>query len=227
MHNTHKSLAHDAPTRSPAQRLGAISRWPAMAALALLGSAAHAHHGMDGQLPATFSEGLISGLAHPVIGLDHLAFVVAAAWLIARFAPATRALMAGLFVAASALGTALHVQLVDLPMGELLVALSVLIAGVCLLARRTPAANWLWLALPVAGLVHGYAYGEAIVGAEATPLAAYLAGFMLIQWVMMFGFSSVLGKLPQARLLRTGLAMGVAVTAVGLWFSVQQVAGLA
>lgn len=38
--------------------------------------AAPAHHLMDGALPATPWQGLLSGLAHPVVGLDHLAALV-------------------------------------------------------------------------------------------------------------------------------------------------------
>ncbi len=37
----------------------------------------YAHHVMGGRMPATFAEGLLSGLGHPVIGIDHLAFIVA------------------------------------------------------------------------------------------------------------------------------------------------------
>ena len=33
----------------------------------------------------------------------------------------------------------------------------------------------------LSGIAHGYAYGEAIVGAEPTPLVAYLVGFTLVQ----------------------------------------------
>jgi urease accessory protein len=36
----------------------------------------------------------------------------------------------------------------------------------------------------VAGLFHGYAYGEAIFGAQTTALVAYLAGFTVIQLVI-------------------------------------------
>ena len=36
-----------------------------------------AHHALGGRIPSNFFEGFLSGLAHPVIGLDHLAFVVA------------------------------------------------------------------------------------------------------------------------------------------------------
>src|SRR4051794_14567406 len=54
--------------------------------LALLAAAvpAHAHHFMGGALPQTWLEGLLSGLGHPVIGLDHAAFIVAAGFLLAR-----------------------------------------------------------------------------------------------------------------------------------------------
>ena len=38
---------------------------------------AHAHHMLGGRTPVTFMQGLLSGLGHPVIGIDHLAFVVA------------------------------------------------------------------------------------------------------------------------------------------------------
>jgi urease accessory protein len=36
-----------------------------------------------------------------------------------------------------------------------------------------------------AGFFHGYAYGEAVIGAEATPLAAYLVGLALVQSMLM------------------------------------------
>ena len=53
-------------------RLGACVAFAAMAVAA----PAWAHHVMGGELPQTFLQGLLSGLAHPVIGLDHLAAIV-------------------------------------------------------------------------------------------------------------------------------------------------------
>ena len=50
----------------------------AATALAVFPRMAWAHHFMDGGLPQTFAQGLLSGLGHPVIGLDHAAFIVAA-----------------------------------------------------------------------------------------------------------------------------------------------------
>ena len=57
----------------------------AATALALLPRIAWAHHFMGGGLPQTFTQGLLSGLGHPVIGLDHAAFIVAAGFFLATF----------------------------------------------------------------------------------------------------------------------------------------------
>ena len=42
-----------------------------------LAAPAFAHHPLDGKIPSNLFEGFMSGLGHPVIGLDHLAFVIA------------------------------------------------------------------------------------------------------------------------------------------------------
>ncbi|WP_027013856.1 HupE/UreJ family protein [Comamonas composti] len=194
--------------------------------LATSSISAHAHHGMEGQLPNTFAQGLISGLAHPVIGLDHLAFIVAAACLIARFGATLRAGLCAAFVLASVLGTVVHLQSVDLPGSELLIALSVLAAGALVWSRRLAPSQLLWVALPIAGLLHGYAYGESIVGAQTSVLTAYLLGFVLIQWGVMFGIACMLNKLEAPRFARAALLSGALITIVGLWFSIDQTMGL-
>lgn len=60
---------------SSALRTG--SRYSTGALIALvsafaLARPALAHHAMGNTTPNTFAEGLVSGLAHPIIGLDHL-----------------------------------------------------------------------------------------------------------------------------------------------------------
>ena len=62
------------------------------AGLGLVASArppALAHHVMGGRMPASFSEGLLSGFGHPIIGLDHLAAVLAVGCLAAAHRPAS------------------------------------------------------------------------------------------------------------------------------------------
>lgn len=189
------------------------------AALAAAAAPALAHHGMDGQIPSTVGQGLISGLAHPVIGLDHLAFVVGLAWLLSRLPRALRLGLAAAFVVGSLLGTVLHLNAIDVPAAELLVALTVLAAGLLVLLRQLPPMNLLWIAVPLAGLFHGYAYGESIVGAEPGALGGYLLGFSLIQFVLIAGISGGLARLEPATRQRSAIAAGIVVALVGAWFS--------
>jgi urease accessory protein len=149
-------------------------------ALAVCAGSAQAHHAMGGALPSTFAEGFISGLAHPVIGLDHLAFLVAAG--VAAGVAGLGVWMPVLFVAASVAGAIVHLQALDLPAVELAVGASVVLAGAILALGRLALGRAGWAGLfIVAGLFHGYAYGEAIVGAEPTPVAAYIAGLAIVQ----------------------------------------------
>ncbi len=63
---------------------------------------------------------------------------------------------------------------------EPLVAASVLLAGAALAWHRTTGSSaWIVFAA-LAGLLHGYAFGESIVGAERTALGGYLVGLALI-----------------------------------------------
>jgi len=185
-----------------------------------------AHHAMGGLLPQTLWQGLLSGLGHPVIGLDHLAFV-AGIGLAAAFAP-NRWLGPLAYVAATVGGCLLFVQGVALPQVELAVALSVLLVGVLVLTGRalpTP------LSLPLfalAGLFHGSAFAESIVGAEATPLVAYLVGFAAIQLAIV-----LLVMLALRGILRAGTpgAMparlaGALVAGIGFTYLFERIEGL-
>jgi urease accessory protein len=138
-----------------------------------------AHHLMGGATPSTFLEGLLSGLGHPVIGLDHLAFLIALG--VAVGIRGLNLLMPALFVGMSAIGVALHLNGVTVPAADFLVASSLLIVGVIIARGARPALS-VWAGLfSLAGLFHGYAYGESIFGAESTPLWAYLIGLAVIQ----------------------------------------------
>ena len=140
---------------------------------------AWAHHDMDGKTPVTVLEGLLSGLAHPVIGIDHLAMIL----LVGAYCAATRQGLKPLvaFVSAGMLGCLVHAARWDLPQAEAGVGASLVLLGVAACALARPQ-RWLAVALLGAfGVLHGYAYGESIVGAEATPLVAYLFGLTVVQ----------------------------------------------
>jgi urease accessory protein len=177
-------------------------------------SAAQAHHVMGGRTPETMVQGLLSGLGHPIIGIDHLAFVIAVG-LVAGMAGLSL-VMPTLFIAASAAGVALHVAGVDLPKAELAVAASVLLVGALIaMDGKTAGRHGLWAALfAVAGLFHGYAYGESIYAAESTPLLGYLAGLVVVQATIATVVALLARQVGEGD-LRTRLA-GAAIAGVGI-----------
>ena len=199
-------------------------RLPCRAALSvipffLMTASASAHHVMGGKMPTTFAEGFLSGLGHPVIGPDHLAFLLAIG--VAVGVGGLSLVLPLLFVVASAIGVTLHVNGVNLPGAEIVVAVSVLVAGF-LIARGRALPVSLWAILfAAAGLFHGYAFGESIFGAERSPLHAYLLGLIIVQSVLTVGtallvrrraggVSAIAPRLAGAVIIGVGLATLIA-----------------
>jgi urease accessory protein len=179
---------------------------------------AHAHHAMGNALPGTAFEGLLSGLAHPVIGLDHLLFVLAMGAACYYFGQRLRVIAA--FLLAALAGTLLHVGEAPLPLAEIWVAASLLLLGSAVLRARPALKGMAGPAFfAAAGVVHGYAYGESIVGAEQTPLLAYLVGFTAIQFALaMAGFLAARHADRMQRSVVAQRAIGVSASAAGVAF---------
>ncbi len=137
-----------------------------------------AHHPIGGDTPVNAWQGLLSGIGHPIIGLDHLAFIVGIG-LFAAMKP-TRILLPLLFVLASIAGTLMFAAGVTLSFTEVLISASVLLVGALLVYNRSNA-SWHAPLLVCIGLLHGLAYGGAIIGSEVTPLLAYLLGLAVVQ----------------------------------------------
>ena len=196
----------------------------ALAPFAILAATAPAaaHHVMGGRMPATFADGLLSGLGHPVIGLDHFAAVVAVGCLAAahRRGPA----LAVGFVVAMIAGVAMHVQGASVPGAELLVALSVIGLGAVMLRRHRLAAGPALAVFAAVGLLHGYALGESIYGAEPTPLYAYLVGLALIQSAIALAAMGATRLAVRRHADPSALRLvGAGIAGIGLAIFVQQV----
>lgn len=178
-------------------------------------SPALAHHPMGGMTPATFTQGLLSGLGHPVIGLDHLAALVGVGLVASRFARGLT--LPAFWVVAMAAGVGLHLMSADLPYAEALVALSVVAIGIAATMRTTLPYALIAALFAAGGAVHGYALGEAIVGAESTPLAAYLIGLVAVQAALTTGIVLAARSLAKDSLAAPALRLaGVAVAVTGV-----------
>lgn len=183
---------------------------------------AFAHHVMDGAMPATLAQGLLSGLGHPIIGLDHFAAVVAVGCIASLHAAGAR--LVGGYVAMMMAGVAVHLAGASIPGAELWVAASVIALGLVLASRRDLGVLAALAVFAAVGLLHGYALGESIYGAEPTPLIAYLTGLTIIQSVI------ALAAMSLARLLTRRMAqavplrlIGAGIAGLGIAIFVQQV----
>jgi len=71
--------------------------------------------------------------------------------------------------------------------------------------------------------LHGYAFGESIFGAEATPLAAYLLGLMVIQGALAVGVAYAVRARGAAIADMAPRLAGAVIAGIGLAFIAQQV----
>jgi urease accessory protein len=90
------------------------------------------------------------------------------------------------------------------------------IAGVLIArGRELPLAAWAAL-FGLAGLAHGYAYGESIFGAEPSPLGAYLLGLVVIQSALAIGVAYLCRRSGATVATITPRRAGAVILGVGL-----------
>ena len=198
----------------------------ATAIILMSAGAAFAHHPLGGMTPQTALHGILSGIGHPVIGIDHLAFIIGVG-LIAAF-HRSRLAMPAAFVGGTVAGTMLTLAAVTLPLAEIVITGSVVVAGVIAMRGKVTDLRVAALLAVAAGLFHGWAYGAAVVGAETTPIIAYLVGFGMIQMLIAGGVAFAterFWKVIDAAALQPRLA-GAVVAGVGLAFLIENLEGM-
>ena len=201
-------------------RIAAIAMVVTMAA-----EPAWAHHVMGGKMPETFMQGLLSGLGHPVIGVDHLAAIVGVG-ILAALAGRSAAVVLAFSVAVIA-GVGLHLSRIDLPASELFVGLTTLLIGALVILRQSMSAGRALLLFALAGLVHGYALGESIVGAEPSPLVAYVLGLLIMQSAIGVSVYAAVRSLARWPARTAGLTVAGVLVAIAGGIATASAAGLA
>ncbi len=165
-------------------------------------------------------EGLLWGIADPVIGLDRLASVVVVGLLSANMIHGT--LIASSFLLATVLGTLLHLYQFNLPGAEIAIAFSSITFGVMLVMPNQ--SHWLIIALlgVIAGLFQGYSNVQSILRADIVPLLAYIFGLILTQYAVVMSAKTI-GNLISQRKINEFLPgiiqfIGFAFCAIGIVF---------
>ena len=165
-------------------------------ALPLMGAApALAHHAADASgLQPTLLNGLLSGLAHPVVGPDHLVFLLA----LSLIGLQRRLRWSLALLAVGLLGGAAGLAWPGLPGSETLLPLTLVLEALVLLGQ------WPALVLIPAMALHGYALSAPVFGWSTTPLLGYSGGLLVSQGLLLV-VSLALLKPVAARLKATQL----------------------
>lgn len=129
--------------------------------------------------PRTFAEGFMQGVGLPVIGVYHLAAMIGIGILVGIAARGIVPVLA--FGVAAIAGVAIQLSPYDIPADGAFVALTTMLIGILILIRRPISPKVASVIFAVAGLVHGYSLGAALIGADAVPIVAYVAGLLVAQ----------------------------------------------
>lgn len=169
---------------------------------------AHPGHGTE-------QGGLLAGLTHPWLGLDHLlAMIAIGLWSLAQGAT-VRSVTPWLALAGMVIGASLAVSGVVLPGVESAIALSVLLGGILVTSlARLPAS--LAMGLVVAFMVfHGYAHGSEMPAGSS--LVAFFIGFAISTLAITWG-ARRLGAWLSARENWALRVLGGAIAVCGAFF---------
>lgn len=172
--------------------------------------------GVDAHTGTGVAGGFVSGIQHPIFGLDHLVAMVAVGlWGAFLGRPAIWVLPI-IFPLVMAFGGVFGIAGVPLPGVELWIAASAIVLGVCVLLSLNPP---LWVAGIIVGafaIFHGHAHGAELPEA-ANPLS-YALGFMIATGLLhLAGIAfGMLATQPAGRVAVRGA--GAVIAVVGLAF---------
>ena len=119
---------------------------------------AFSHHPMGGELPQNFLNGILSGIGHPIIGFDHLAFILTFGIITSYFK--NKVLLPLCFVTFSLIGTIVSVNFLVVPFSELIISLSIIVAGLTSLYQKKINIYFPIILALGGGFFHGYALGN-------------------------------------------------------------------
>lgn len=177
------------------------------ALLSLSSLPAYAHTGIG------VVHGLLDGVLHPIIGLDHLLVMLAVGLWAAMRGGRALWLLPMAFLTAMGAGAALSLLGFTLTAAESWVALSVPAAGVLVWRNTRVSSAWAVALVAVFALVHGYVHAAELTdGADAL---AYSAGFLLTT-ALLHGLGVAVGLLAAARLKMIAAGFGLLCAVVGV-----------
>ena len=186
----------------------------------LLGAGpALAHHPLAGLPMETGAQGLLSGLAHPVLGFDHLFFVLAVG--VAAVLTGWRVAAPLAYVAAMLAGCGLALAGLNLPLVEAVIAASLLVLGGLILSGRVLVPGLVLVLFAGFGLFHGAAFASGIIGAEGAAPVPVQLGYLLGLGAVQYALALAAGTVAMAAKAERVRLAGAMVAGVGLFLSLE------
>ena len=119
---------------------------------------------------------LLSGMSHPVTGLDHFLAMFAVGFVSIFYRPKDIWIIPSIFLVAMLLGFVGGLIAGALPVSELAIALSVILLGLCMAAQGSIPRTVVLLLVAVFALFHGHVHAIELPNAGATWI--YAVGFL-------------------------------------------------
>jgi len=169
----------------------------------LFPSLVEAHHPLIGGNMENFSDGFLSGVGHPILGLDHLAFIFGIgliSYITQKFYSFAFTFLAGTLLGLVSIYFGLY-----LPFYEVIVSLTLILLSYVILSRKR--VNFKGVLFSTFGIFHGWAYGAILLdepsfnfnilfgyslGLFLTQLLIIYLGYQLFKFIKGFKSSSVL-----------------------------------
>jgi urease accessory protein len=149
------------------QRLSMVAFWTVLT----FTSSASAHPDSGG-----FGGGLSAGLAHPLLGWDHLLVAVGVGVVAARIGGRTRVVLPLVFLGFMVAGGVVGVQGLSLAFGEVLIASSVVMVGLAIALDWHRPTVGLTILIAAFGFFHGHMHGTEMPAAVGA--AMFALGFV-------------------------------------------------
>ena len=194
-------------------------------------STVYAHHPLAGAPMETFTHGLLSGVGHPLLGFDHLFFVLAIG--VAAVFTARRYATPLAYIGAMLIGCLAMSYGVGLPAKELVIAASLVVLGAAVLRGKALGTLPAVALFAGFGLFHGSAFGDSIATQEAAMGAGVLVGYLIGLGVLQYAIAVGMGclvtgflKATEARDLRVRIG-GAMVAGAGVFLALENLEGMA
>lgn len=152
-----------------------IKNW-LIAALCLVSPSLYAHTG------GHIEHSLISGLLHPLTGIDHLLVLMAVGLIAAKQGGKAVFAFPAVFLALMAAGALLNAVAVQIPFVESLIALSLVVFGLLVIINQKQRSKILFLGVSFFAVFHGYAHAAEIPIDSSAVM--YFSSLMLMSLVI-------------------------------------------